>query len=319
MAQQSHSRTTRMWISDRELAIQQAPNKTSRVPGTDCAVAPLKLRKERKVDETNVDGTRLQTPSSGTDSALPLQAGSPWRRYKAILSLLDMGDKVIVASERAAPMSRVGVRRFPRGNQDTETLSRLREVRHANIVAALEAFQGQKILYIVFEDMHMPLDHVIRCPRRRTSDEVGTIVGQILDGLDYLDSHRWCHSRLSCETILVQMAGDVKIGMQELCRAASSREQQQNLTDIGTITIKLMQGYALEEGKVGVEDLSDWQESSILDFLSAITSSDRAGRLRKNIFLVQIWEKESRWPKEILCDLFHTAQLSVRRYYHYKP
>ena len=179
IAQQSHSRTTRMWISDHELAIQQAPNKTSRVPGTDCAVAPLKLRKERKVDETNVDGTRLRTPSSGTDSALPLQAGSPWRRYKAILSLLDMGDKVIVASERAAPMSRVGVRRFPRGNQDTETLSRLREVRHANIVAALEAFQGQKILYIVFEDMHMPLDHVIRCPRRRTSDEVGTIVGQV--------------------------------------------------------------------------------------------------------------------------------------------
>ena len=168
MAQQSHSRTTRMWISDHELAIHQAPNKTSRVPGT-----------ERKVDETNVDKTRLQTPSSGTDSALPLQAGSPWRRYKAILSLLDMGDKVIVASERAAPMSRVGVRRFPRGNQDTETLSRLREVRHANIVAALEAFQGQKILYIVFEDMHMPLDHVIRCPRRRTSDEVGTIVGQV--------------------------------------------------------------------------------------------------------------------------------------------
>ena len=69
--------------------------------------------------------------------------------------------------------------------------------------------------------------------------------------------------------------------MQELCRATSSKEQQQNLTDIGTITMKLMQGYALEEGKVGVEDLGDWQESSILDFLSAITSSDRAGRLRK--------------------------------------
>ena len=45
--------------------------------------------------------------------------------------------------------------------------------------------------------------------------------------------------------------------MQELCRAASSKEQQQNLADIGTITMKLMQGYALEEGKVGVEDLSD--------------------------------------------------------------
>ena len=41
--------------------------------------------------------------------------------------------------------------------------------------------------------------------------------------------------------------------MQELCRAASSKEQQQNLTDIGTITMKLMQGYALEEGKVGVD------------------------------------------------------------------
>ncbi|KAI6777565.1 uncharacterized protein J7T54_002967 [Emericellopsis cladophorae] len=33
----------------------------------------------------------------------------------------------------------------------------------------------------------------------------------------------------------------------------------------------------------------------------------------QNIVLIPIWEKESRWPKEILCDLFHTAQLSVRR------
>jgi hypothetical protein len=81
-----------------------------------------------------------------------------------------------VASERLSPVSRVGVRRFLYDIEETKTLSRFRAVRHANVVAALEAFRGPKILYIIFKEMHMPLNHVVLCPRRRTSDEIGMIL-----------------------------------------------------------------------------------------------------------------------------------------------
>ncbi|KAG9252577.1 uncharacterized protein F5Z01DRAFT_217573 [Emericellopsis atlantica] len=244
--------------------------------------------------------------------------GSPWRRYRDVLTLLGMGDEIIIASEHEAPTKRVGVRKFHRGERDIETLSRFRALRHVNIVAAVEAFIGQEILYVAFEEMHMPLENIVRCPRRPTSNEVGVILGQVLDGLAYLELHQLYHSYLSCETVLVHADGDVKIGMQEQCRAATPQGKKQNVMEVGTMAMKLMQGYSSEDGEVGVEDNTGWSDS-ILAVLSSVASCDGASQLRKNAFFTQLWKKESRWPKETLCDLIVTTLISVHRYYKYKP
>jgi hypothetical protein len=45
--------------------------------------------------------------------------------------------------------------------------------------------------------------------------------------------------------------------------------------------MNLMQGYALESGKVGVEDVGSWRDSDILDFVSAVTSAEGASQLRE--------------------------------------
>ena len=97
-----------------------------------------------------------------------------------------MGDEIIIASEHEAPTKRVGVRKFHRGERDIETLSRFRALRHVNIVAAVEAFIGQEILYVAFEEMHMPLENIVRCPRRPTSNEVGVILGQVRRTLNFV-------------------------------------------------------------------------------------------------------------------------------------
>lgn len=53
------------------------------------------------------------------------------------------------------------------------------------------------------------------------------------------------------------------------------------MRQVGIIVMNLMQGYVLDSGKVGVEDVGSWRDSDILDFVSAMTSADEARQLRE--------------------------------------
>ena len=172
-------RGTRMYISDQELPIKRL---FSNVEGS-CVqniACSSKIRKTKDSKQDDIPGDATKTPYTvKTDSQLSTQKGSPWRRYREIMSLLDLGDKVLVASKRDAPTHRVGIRRFSHKEDTERILSHMRRLRHWNIVEVLEIFSGQKILYVVFEEMHMPLDYLVRSPRKRTSDEVGIVIGQV--------------------------------------------------------------------------------------------------------------------------------------------
>lgn len=67
----------------------------------------------------------------------------------------------------------------------------------------------------------------------------------------------------------------------DMCVHASSEAKAKDLKDLATITMRLMQKYTLNGGKVGVENLDRWRDSDILDFLSSITSATGASQLRK--------------------------------------
>ena len=68
--------------------------------------------------------------------------------------------------------------------------------------------------------------------------------------------------------------------MQEQCRAATPQGKKQNVMEMGTIAMKLMQGYSSEDGEVGVEDNTGWSDS-ILAVLSSVASCDGPSQLRK--------------------------------------
>lgn len=63
--------------------------------------------------------------------------------------------------------------------------------------------------------------------------------------------------------------------------AASKAATRKNVMDIGTITMELTQGYALKDGKVGIQDIRNWQDPDFLGFVSSITSSTGARQLRE--------------------------------------
>lgn len=173
------NRGTRLYVSDQEIVASQRTAGASQTQHNVHKPKPLvKLRKGDPAAKQAVDNTGDIRPDGG-DAALPLQDGSPWKRYREVLSLLDLGDKVVVACERSDPRKRVNIRKFPRDETEAEMLSWFRSVRHANIVNVLQLFAGQKIVYVVLEEMHIPLDFLVRCPRQRSADEVGTIMGQV--------------------------------------------------------------------------------------------------------------------------------------------
>ena len=45
--------------------------------------------------------------------------------------------------------------------------------------------------------------------------------------------------------------------------------------------MELTQGYALKDGKVGIQDIRNWQDPDLLGFVSSITSSTGARQLRE--------------------------------------
>lgn len=139
---------------------------------------PWKLSKADLARE-KVKAGRKDAGSEAKDADLPLESGSPWRRYREILALLDLGDKVVVARERNTHANRVNIRRYPMDDKEEERLAWFRNLRHANIVSVLQLFSAKKILYVVLEPMQLPINHLIRCPWQLSADEVGTIMGQV--------------------------------------------------------------------------------------------------------------------------------------------
>lgn len=172
-------RGTRLYVSKQEiLAEKTAPEVPAKPRGDNRLRLPAKLSKADLAHKKAGSDTK-NAGREAEDADLPLQSGSPWRRYREILALLDLGDKVVVACERNTYAKCVNIRRYPRDDKEEERLSWFRNLRHANIVSVLQLFAGKKMLYVVLEPMKLPIDHLIRCLWQLSADEVGTIMGQV--------------------------------------------------------------------------------------------------------------------------------------------
>ncbi|KAH6970356.1 hypothetical protein BKA56DRAFT_447812, partial [Ilyonectria sp. MPI-CAGE-AT-0026] len=214
-----------------------------------------------------------------SDIPLEVRAESPWNYYeKSPITFLDLSGEVIIAQEKTSPKKLVGLRTMPKA-----TLTNLQKLRHTNIYFALEAFVANKSTYVVFEEMHLTLEHLVISLAYPSSRQLGTILGQILDGLVYLETENFSHGLLHCKNILVNNRGVVKLGQQEQYRTTSLAIKKKDIGDFGLVTMQLMQKCDPEDGAIRVADPSRWGDhtQAVIQFVSDIPLATSTIELRK--------------------------------------
>ncbi|KAI5465183.1 kinase-like domain-containing protein, partial [Mariannaea sp. PMI_226] len=193
----------------------------------------------------------------------------------------DLGGKVTIARSKDPISTLVGIRKYPTGKAE-EILPKSRKLSHLNIVRVLDAFVTNQFLYLVFEDMRLSLEHLVVSPAYPTSLQLGTILGQVLDGLNFIQGEGYGHGSLNCGNILINDQGCVKVGGQELCQITSPDLKARDIFDFGKVMMKLMQKVDRKDGKIGVDDPSRWQDNpDTMQFASSVASTRSLKELRR--------------------------------------
>ncbi|KAI1382575.1 uncharacterized protein F4822DRAFT_441800 [Hypoxylon trugodes] len=191
---------------------------------------------------------------------------------------------------------------FASGDQ----IDAIRKIKHPHFLAVQEVFLIENRYSVVFQ--YMPLSLLeLRLPFLNEND-LTAIIGQILDGLSYLEKAGLKHGQLTCSNILVDFDGTVKIWGCEESHATS--DSKRDIRDLGNVIMELMQGYPKDDGAVGIEDLERWPaDSRAVEFLSATTWASKISELANLPLLQQDWHPS--WLKGIVCR----ANFLVRRAY----
>ena len=123
---------------------------------------------------------------------------------------------------------------------------------------------------------------------------IETDLEQVLDGLSYLERKGLEPRRLECSNILIDCSGNVKLCMSLFLSVRISRQltvagmhegcvpwgHGQLFRDLSHVVMFLMQGYAKEDGAVGISDLQRWPSDSLaVEFLSATTCASQTNQL----------------------------------------
>ncbi|KAH7109925.1 kinase-like domain-containing protein [Dactylonectria estremocensis] len=286
---------------------------------------PNKLSKDQhqQIQAYHSDGAGNNAPTQGKSSGIPLpiRAESPWKYYtKSSIIALDLGGSVIIAKGRPSSEP-VGLRRIPKEKATTDALAKLQKLRHTNIYFALEAFVTDKFTYVVFEQMDLTLSHLVISAAYPSSQQLATVLGQILDALAYLETEGISHGLLNCENILVKKSGLVKLGQQEAYQSTSIARRSKDIHDFGLVTMQMMQKYKPDDGAIGVADPSHWGDYAqlIIQFVSDIPLASSATKLRKHDFIESIWKENRCWELETLWNVIVSAQYTAQRNYHFTP
>ena len=85
-----------------------------------------------------------------------------------------------------------------------------------------------------------------------------------------------------------------QIASPECCKSLPHNgTESRHVRALGVIVMELMQGYAKEDGAVGIDDLFRWPSDSIaVNFLSTTVTASSVGALTKHPLLCLPWQKE---------------------------
>ncbi|KAL7940558.1 kinase-like domain-containing protein [Trichoderma barbatum] len=308
------NRATQMFISSQELrkGAERQPNNGSLPPIDEDIPQSLKRRRQDNNRIAKVARIDTKRPGQTLKRLFPYNQGELYQdQYKGQITLLDLDGEVNIV-QRKGSSEYFTARRLHTENANN-LLFQLNEMRHENLIATIEVFTEGDTIYIVADNMPLSLKQIVLSPPIPTAKEIGTIMGQVLDGLVYLLDKGFVHGTLNCPNVLINANGSVKLTTHNLFSKVSEKTIAKDRDGVAEICMKLMQKYKLDIGKVGVRNIEHLGNSDILDFLSSTTSCYGAKELRQHQFISGLWSPESGWPRNILRGLVLTTELSVPR------
>ncbi|GJC91127.1 serine/threonine-protein kinase [Colletotrichum spaethianum] len=180
-------------------------------PATNDSLHIASRPEKRKVDATVTGSAQNIVRSQKTHSSAQtsdIEWSSPWKHYREEFQLHDLGGSLTVAvrQERQVHIRKIALL------ESKEALSKFRRLRHRNVVEFIHAYMTDPSLHAVFEPTTFSLYHLAKCPKYPDEAQLGAIVGQVVDGLSYLEAEGFEHPTLDSRSILVTDAGIVKIG-----------------------------------------------------------------------------------------------------------
>ncbi|KAL4403350.1 FAD-binding domain-containing protein [Colletotrichum abscissum] len=238
-------------------------------------------KKERVLAAVPERGLPSPKHDNMSDRPSHVEKGSPWKHYQAEFELNDLGGTLTVASRHRKLFH---IRELVR-TESKEVLEKLRVLRHPNVVEFIQAYMTPTSFHAVFEAMAVSLLHVVECPIYPDEAQLGAIVGQVVDGLSYLEGEGLEHTSIGGGNVLMTDAGVVKIGnwptsRSHLCQPLRGHSHR-HLTALSHVVQLLMQKYCKETP--GIDDLGRWApDSDGFAFLVAIDSASSVVELQSS-------------------------------------
>ncbi|KAM3563045.1 hypothetical protein ARSEF4850_002512 [Beauveria asiatica] len=238
------------------------PIKSSSVPAK-------RLKKKHGTSHTVIPPRKQEDlPRTQMAANPPVVHESLWNSYKELYSIQFGNDAYFPVAQRTKLQpdkhSLCIVKRFAGANVDGH-IHAIRQVDHQQFVQAQRIFSVQNELFVTFEFMPVSLAEVEGNPLLDDL-QLASILGQVVDGLLYLKNNSLGHGQLTCSNILVDMHGNVKLWGQEFLHDHFNLKE--TMHSIAVITMRLIQGYAKEDGRIGL-DMPDRCPLGF-DFLSAL-------------------------------------------------
>ncbi|KAL4927711.1 uncharacterized protein BDV17DRAFT_116428 [Aspergillus undulatus] len=194
---------------------------------------------------------------------------SPWDTFQPFFECRLAG-RVITAVQKSYPYRIKAIREY--SENAGEILRLFNTVHHRNVLSANECYRNKGQLFVLVEDCPLTLEHLVSLSPDQ--DSLGAIMFQILNGISYLMTAGFEHTRLSCSNILLTSNGTVKIaGLEHCSRLVSNKAHTAMIKAVASITMRLMQSYEMDDGIIGVDDIERWPiDSEAFRFLKATSS-----------------------------------------------
>lgn len=173
------------------------------------------------------------------------------------------------------------VKRFSGVNVE-ERINFIQRIKHEQFVQPRHIFSVENERFVTFEFMPLSLAEIEGNPLMNDF-RLASILGQVVQGLLYLEENSLSHTKLTCSNILIDIHGTVKLWGQEFIRTHFSLNEA--IHNIAVITMKLAQGYADKNGRFRLDRPERFPLGS--DFLCALeqmTSIGELNQVRLNTF-----------------------------------
>ncbi|KAJ4156158.1 hypothetical protein LMH87_001371 [Akanthomyces muscarius] len=177
------------------------------------------------------------------------------------------------------------VKRFSGINVE-ERMNFIQQIKHELFVQPRHIFSVENERFVTFEFMPLSLAELEGNPLMNDF-RLASILGQVVQGLLYLEENSLSHTKLTCSNILIDIHGTVKLWGQEFIRTCFNLNEA--IQNIAVVTMKLAQGYADKDGRFRLDRPERFPLGS--DFLCALEQMTSIGELNQHPLLRIPWHK----------------------------